>query len=90
MFLTAHFNCFWLTTHCRHGTNKAVQYLSQYYDSETVQLLSKVQPAYWNDLKTEGIDFDEDFIWLEDAPLEADQSDWAVQGSLARETQQSQ
>jgi hypothetical protein len=70
--LVQHFNCFWLTTHCRIGTNKAVEYLRQYYSKEFINYLEKVQATNWLDLKTEGIDFTKDFIWLEDYPFESE------------------
>ena len=34
--------------------------------------LRKVKPTYWEDLKTEGIDFESDFIWLDDYPFQAE------------------
>lgn len=70
--VTSHFDCYWLTTHCRHGTNKSLAYLAQFYDNEALKPLKTTTPCYWIDLKTEGIDFTEEFIWLEDTPFEAE------------------
>ncbi|MBT6004941.1 MAG: hypothetical protein HOG79_04410, partial [Prolixibacteraceae bacterium] len=38
-FLKENFECYWLTTHCRGGENKAVQYLSKYYPTEIIEKL---------------------------------------------------
>ena len=71
-FLTSNFKCFWLTTHCRNGENGAVKYLSGFYNQEEIRFFERIAPAYWIDLKTEGIDFNISFIWLEDYPLESE------------------
>ncbi|MBT3385180.1 MAG: hypothetical protein HN778_16900 [Prolixibacteraceae bacterium] len=71
-FLKENFECYWLTTHCRGGENKAVQYLSKYYPTEIIEKLKTISPAYWNDLKTEVIDFDSMFFWLDDYAMEAE------------------
>jgi hypothetical protein len=71
-FAVDRFECFWLTTHCRGGENKAVDYLAQYYPFCITQLLGEVKPTDWDTLKTEAIDFSMNFIWLEDAPFESE------------------
>ncbi|TGE09672.1 hypothetical protein EU556_02215 [Hymenobacter fodinae] len=72
-FVTQHFDCYWLTTHCRGLADKAVQYLANFYGSETLRQLQAVQPTTWETLKTEAIDFSTDFYWLEDAPFKSEQ-----------------
>jgi hypothetical protein len=71
-YLIRHCNCFWLTTHCRTGTNKAADYLSQFYSKEFIRCFETVEPTNWSTLKTEAIDFTKSFIWLEDYPFEAE------------------
>jgi len=71
-FLLANYDCYWLTTHCRGGENKALLYLSQFYSSDQISKLSQVLPTNWLTLKTEAIDLNSDFIWLEDYPFEAE------------------
>ena len=71
-FLTTNFSCYWLTTHCRTGENKALNYLSKFYDENVIRKLSKVKSTNWMDLKTEEIDLNSNFIWLEDQPFEAE------------------
>jgi hypothetical protein len=71
-FLVQHFDCYWLTTHCRSNINNAVIYLSKFYDTETIELLKTVKPTNWETLKTEAIDFNQKFYWLDDYPFESE------------------
>lgn len=70
-YVLSHFDCYWLTTHCRNGdASHALHTLEHYYPSEIIDRLRKVKPTTWRTLKTEGIDFDSDFYWLDDWALE--------------------
>ena len=71
-FITNRYDCFWLTTHCREGENKAIQYLEQFYAELEMDKLRKIKATNWRDLKTEGINFSIDFIWLDDYPFESE------------------
>lgn len=71
-WIVQHFECYWLTTHCRANVNNAIVYLSRFYDTETIDLLKTIQPTNWETLKTEAIDFSQPFFWLEDYPFEAE------------------
>lgn len=71
-FILQYFDCYWLTTHCRQGSNQAIQYLSNFYSDKIIEKLQFVKVNNWTTLKTEGIDFSTDFVWLEDYPLEAE------------------
>ena len=68
------FDCYWLTTHCKGDSSPAIEYLAGYFPPEIIEKLKKVKPTYWGDLKTEGIDFDKNFIWLDDYPFQAELS----------------
>lgn len=68
-FVIENFNCYWLTTHCKGDINPTIKYLSYYYNENMINILKKVKPTNWETLKTEGIDFNSDFIWLDDYPL---------------------
>lgn len=57
---------YWLTTHNWNGENRAVEVLTPYLKSETVELLEKIKPTEWRELKTDAINFEEDFIWFDD------------------------
>lgn len=71
-FLTINFDCYWLTTHCRGGNNAAIDYLSKYYDEETMEHLAIIKKTDWTSLKTEAIDLRSAFIWLDDYPFESE------------------
>ena len=74
-FVTSTFDCYWLTTHCREGERSIgslLRYLADYYDAATIDKLSKIKPATWSTVKTEGIDWDSDFYWLDDYLFEAE------------------
>ena len=73
-YITSEFDCYWLTTHCKGDTTPAIEYLAEYFPTETIEKLKKIKPTYWEDLKTEGIDFDKNFIWLDDYPFQAELS----------------
>lgn len=67
------FECYWLTTHCKEGnSNKVLSYLSQYYPNDVMDKLKSVKPTNWDTLKTEGIDFESDFFWVDDYVFEAE------------------
>jgi len=69
-FVTTHFECYWLTTHCKGESRTALKYLVQFMQSETIKKLEDaVQPTNWDALKTEAIDFESDSYWLDDSPL---------------------
>ena len=73
-YITNEFDCYWLTTHCKGDTTHAIEYLSDYFPAETIGKLKTIRPTNWENLKTEGIDFDKDFIWLDDYPFQAELS----------------
>ncbi len=69
-YVTSNYVCFWLTTHERDGDKSHLfEYLiRQEIPLETIRLMHKVWPTRWDILKTEGIDFNREFIWFEDQP----------------------
>ena len=71
-YITSEFDCYWLTTHCKGDSGPAVQYLSEYFPERIVEKVTKIKPTYWETLKTEAIDFDSNFIWLDDYPFQAE------------------
>lgn len=68
-FMTSHFDCYWLTTHCKGNASYPLTYLTKYFDNATIEKLQKIKPTSWTTLKTEAIDFSSDFIWLDDNPF---------------------
>ncbi len=64
---------YWLTTHCRDGSNEQVlRYLKPKLDPQDYDLIERMRilPTVWNELKTEAIDFSKDFLWLDDDVLD--------------------
>lgn len=72
-FLKANFDCYWLTTHVRHGSGSegAERKLAPFLKQAGIDpaILSGIKPTEWETLKTEAIDFGRPFIWLEDDPF---------------------
>ena len=66
-YALSNFDCYWLTTHCRtNDTCNILKYLSEFIPLDTVDRLAVVKPSLWDTGKTEGIDFNSDFYWLDD------------------------
>ena len=57
---------YWLTTHNWRGENRTKEVLAPHLKPETVPLLDKIKPTVWNEMKTDGINFSEKFIWIDD------------------------
>jgi hypothetical protein len=71
-FLVNSFDCFWLTTHCKGDLKPTIKYLEHFFDHTTIELLKQVKATNWNTLKTEAIDFNSDFYWLDDNPFQSE------------------
>jgi hypothetical protein len=57
---------YWLTTHNWQGENRAKKVLAPYLKPETVPLIDKIKPSEWKELKTDAIDFGQNFLWFDD------------------------
>jgi len=74
-FVTAYFECYWLTTHCKGESRTVLKYLAHFMHPETIKKLENaVRPTNWDALKTEAIDFESDFYWLDDNPLQVERT----------------
>ncbi len=71
-FVTAHFDCYWLTTHCQGVADTALRYLSDYFDMATMKRLQAIKPTRWGVLKTDAIDFDSVFVLIDDYAMQAE------------------
>lgn len=70
-YITSTFDCYWLTSHCKEGNSTyLLQYISSYYNDDIIEKLKKIKPTSWLTVKTEAIDFDSDFYWLDDYVFE--------------------
>ena len=60
---------YWLTTHCNGNEATAREYLEPYIKKPSLRaVLHAIQPTTWS-VKTQGIDFNRPFIWIDDKPL---------------------
>lgn len=57
---------YWLTTHNWNGENRCVELLAPHVSEKTKGLLEKIKPTTWKEFKTDAIDFNQDFRWLDD------------------------
>lgn len=64
--VTSSFPTFWLTTHCRGDAEHTINHLAQVLDVPTLELAKRIKPTNWDELKTEGIDFRQPFLWFDD------------------------
>lgn len=57
---------YWLTTHCRDGNpERAREILKRYVSPALHADIDRIKPTVWDTLKTQGIDWSEDFIWFD-------------------------
>ena len=81
-FALAHFQCFWLTTHCQGQTDEVLKYLTPHGSADFLALAARVQPTQFRVLKTEALAGD--FLWLDDALMRCE-LDWlSARGWLDR------
>lgn len=57
---------YWLTTHYWRGQNTTRQVLEPALKPATLRLLDMIKPTTWGDLKTDGINFKQPFLWFDD------------------------
>jgi hypothetical protein len=75
-WVTRAFDCVWLTSRNRSGGHGGIREVFRQaygpgHDADAVdQLVTAIRPSVWATCKAEAIDFDEDFLWLDDAPEE--------------------
>lgn len=65
-FITENHNCYWLTTHCMNGENHVEEFLQKKLPPEAMLYVSLIKPLDWKQWKTEAIDFNQDFRWIDD------------------------
>ena len=73
LFLTSgRYDCYWLTDRCKGDNAPTLEYLSGLFSDKVTRRLTGIKATDWDSLKTEAIDLDSDFIWLDDCPLQAE------------------
>ena len=65
---------YWLTTHCKGEVNRCAEWLEQndLPKDLVLKLDQTVRTTDWKMLKTEAIDFNQPFVWFDDAPFESE------------------
>ncbi len=69
---TTKHNPFWLTTHCKGDLLHVTSHLKRILPQDLWEYIEKIKPTNWDVLKTDGINFDQDFRWFDDAPMESE------------------
>lgn len=65
---------FWLTTHCHGGECDAIDHISakNKLSPRALELLGKIKMTDWAALKTDAIDFSQEFAWIDDYVMDAE------------------
>lgn len=72
-YVLSNYDCYWLSSHCRDGnSDRILGLLAQYFPDDVMDKLTKIKPTKWETLKTEGIDLESDFYWLDDYAFDAE------------------
>jgi hypothetical protein len=64
---------YWLTTHCRDGNpDRAREIMKQHLPPELHADIDRIKPTIWDMMKTEALDWSQDFVWLDDTITETE------------------
>lgn len=83
-YAVKNYNCYWLTSHCKGDVRPALYYVKSRVSQESFALLEKFKPTNWDLWKTEAIDFDSDFIWLDDYVFDTEKEILMEEGVLEK------
>ena len=57
---------YWLTTHCRDGNpDRAREIMKRVLPDALHPDIDRIKPTVWDTMKTQGIDWSQDFIWFD-------------------------
>lgn len=73
-FATESFDCYWLTTHCDGDTKDVFLYLVGKIPAEAIPFIEKIKPTKFGTFKTEAIEFESGFFWLDDTLFEGEKA----------------
>ena len=83
-YFRENYECRWLTTHGRYNADDVITYLRPYLKGINPEELRFIKVVPWRTLKTETIDFDSPFIWVDDQPLQFELDILREKGCLNR------
>lgn len=66
VYILKNYSVFWLTSRCSGDIKYTLDYLSKFVPAEIIPLLKKIQPTQFSIDKTEAINFNNKFFWLDD------------------------
>ena len=65
-YILGNYSVSWLTSRCHGDTKYTIKYLSQFLLPQTVNLIERIKATNFTLDKTEAIDFNRRFFWLDD------------------------
>ena len=68
------YSVFWLTSRCHGDSKYTLSYLSKFFPEETVNLFRQIKPTNFHVDKTEAIDFNKRFFWLDNEIFESEKT----------------
>lgn len=71
-YCVGNFSTYWLTTHCKGDASVTFKHVKRYFPEESHQYLKKIQATNWGAMKTDALNFSEDFIWFDDYLMQAE------------------
>lgn len=76
------YDTYWLTTHCRDGNpERPRDIMKRFLPPELHGDIDRIKPTVWDVMKTEGIDWSQDFIWFDDTITETEWKRFETAGS---------
>ena len=64
-YILKNFSVSWLSTRCNGNSNQPANYLSRFLSEDCIKLVKKIKPTTYSIDKTEAINFNRDFYWLD-------------------------
>lgn len=84
-YMVENHTVYWATTHCKGDTAPVVAYLERKLTAELRGLIRQVRPTAWDVLKTDAIDFSQDFLWFDDTLFESEKAVLERHGCLEKQ-----
>ena len=73
-YVLSKYSVFWLTSRCHGDSKYTLSYLSKFFPEETVNLFRQIKPTNFQVDKTEAIDFNKRFFWLDNEIFESEKT----------------
>jgi hypothetical protein len=73
-YILANFSVSWLSYRCRGSSEDTVKYLSQFLAPNTIALIKAIKPTSFQLDKTEAIDFNRSFYWLDNQLFDSEKN----------------